>query len=66
VLGSILVNRLPVPPSPIGLTSTLHDMFLVAAAVAAVAVIASVFLRQVPLTRSTVMESAPEAVEAAA
>jgi hypothetical protein len=29
-------------------------------------VIASVFLRQVPLTRSTAMESAPEAVEAAA
>ncbi len=66
VLGSILVNRLPVPPSRIGLAGTLHDMFLVAAAVAAVAVIASVFLRQVPLTRSTVTESAPEAVEAAA
>src|SRR3989454_10926113 len=65
-LGAVLVNRLPAPPSPIGLASTLHDMFLVAAAVAAVAVIASVFLRQVPLTRSTAMQGAPEAVEAAA
>src|SRR5207253_11006984 len=52
VLGSILVNRLPVPPSRIGLAVTLHDMFLVAAGVAAVAVIVSVFLRQVPFMRS--------------
>src|SRR5437660_4793262 len=66
VLGSILVNRLPVPPSRIGLAVTLHDMFLVAAGVAAVAVIVSVFLRQVPLMRSTTRESAPEVVEAAA
>src|SRR2546429_6621920 len=66
VLGSILVNRLPVPPSRIGLAGTLHDMFLVAAGVAAVAVIVSVFLRQVPLMRSTTRESAPEVVEAAA
>ncbi len=66
VLGSILVNRLPVPPSRIGLAVTLHDMFLVAAAVAAVAVIASVFLRQVPLTRSIKTASVPEVIEAAA
>src|SRR3989442_620905 len=51
VLGSILVNRLPMPPSRMGLAVTLHDMFLVAAAGAAVAVIVRVFLRQGPLTR---------------
>src|SRR5882672_5698944 len=66
VLGSILVNRLPVPPSRIGLASTLHDMFLVAAAVACVAVIASVFLRHVPLTRPAVADSEVEEVEVAA
>jgi len=66
VLGSILVNRLPVPPSRMGLAVTLHDMFLVAAAVAAVAVIASVFLRPVPLMRSIKTESVPEVIEAAA
>jgi hypothetical protein len=66
VLGSILVNRLPVPPSRIGLAGTLHDMFLVAAGVAAVAVIVSVFLREVPLMRSTTRESVPDVVEAAA
>jgi len=41
-------------------------MFLVAAAVAAVAVIASVFLRHVPLTRPIKTESVPEVIEAAA
>src|SRR5207237_660335 len=41
-------------------------LVLLAAAVAAVAVIASVFLRHVPLTRPTTRESAPEVVEAAA
>ena len=66
VLGSILVNRLPVAPSPMGLASTLHDMFLVAAAVAAVAVVASMFLRSVPLSRSTPIENLPEAVDVAA
>ena len=66
VLGSILVNRLPVPPSPMGLASTLHDMFLVAAAVAAVAVVASMFLRSVPLSRSTPIQNPPEAVDVAA
>jgi len=66
VLGSILVNRLPVPPSPMGLASTLHDMFLVAAAVAAVAVVASMFLRSVPLSRSTPIQNLAEAVDVAA
>jgi EmrB/QacA subfamily drug resistance transporter len=64
ILGSILTNRLPVPPSRIGLAATLHDLFLVAAAVAAVSVVVSVFLREVPLTRQA--ESLPEGIEAAA
>src|SRR5947209_3881145 len=64
ILGSILVNRLPVPPSRIGLAVTLHDLFVVAAVVAAVAVIASVFLREVPLMQQA--ESVPDAIEAAA
>jgi len=66
ILGSILVNRLPVPPTRIGLASTLHDMFLVAAAVAFVAVIVSVFLRHVPLARPAAAISASEEVEVAA
>ena len=57
---------LPVAPSPMGLASTLHDMFLVAAAVAAVAVVASMFLRSVPLSRSTPIQNLPEAVDVAA
>src|SRR6266851_5568602 len=64
VLGSILVNRLPVPPSRVGLAGTLHDLFVVAAVVAAVAVVASVLLREVPLTQQA--EAVPDAVEAAA
>ena len=64
ILGSILSNRLPVPPSRIGLAGTLHDLFLVAAAVAALSVVACVLMRQVPLARE-VAES-QEVVEAAA
>jgi hypothetical protein len=64
ILGSILTNRLPIPFSRLGLANTLHDLFLVAAAVAAVSVIASLFLREVPLTREA--ESMPAAIEAAA
>jgi EmrB/QacA subfamily drug resistance transporter len=64
ILGSILTNRLPIPYSRLGLANTLHDMFLVAAAVAAVSVIASLFLKEVPLTREA--ESMPAAIEAAA
>jgi len=64
VLGSILVNRLPVPPSRVGLAGTLHDLFVVAAVVAAVAVVASMFLREVPLMQQA--EALPDPVEAAA
>ncbi|HKW71060.1 MAG TPA: MDR family MFS transporter [Candidatus Dormibacteraeota bacterium] len=64
ILGSILSNRLPVPPSRIGLAATLHDLFLVAAAVAAVSVVACLAMRHVPLTRE--LTEAPEVVEAAA
>jgi EmrB/QacA subfamily drug resistance transporter len=64
ILGSILTNRLPIPYSRLGLANTLHDIFLVAAAVAAVSVIASLFLREVPLTREA--DSVPAAIEAAA
>jgi EmrB/QacA subfamily drug resistance transporter len=64
ILGSILTNRLPIPYSRLGLANTLHDLFLVAAAVAAVSVIASLFLREVPLTREA--DSMPAAIEAAA
>jgi hypothetical protein len=64
ILGSILVNRLPVPPSRLGLANTLHDLFVVAAIVATVSVIASLFLREVPLNRQAVVVE--ESVEAAA
>jgi EmrB/QacA subfamily drug resistance transporter len=64
ILGSILVNRLPVTPTRLGLASTLHDLFVAAAVVAAMAVVASVFLREVPLTQPAV--EVPEAIEAAA
>ena len=64
ILGSVLTNRMPVPYSRLGLASTLHDLFLAAAVVAAVSVIASVFLREVPLTREA--EGAPVEIEAAA
>ena len=64
ILGSVLTNRMPVPYSRLGLAGTLHDLFLAAAVVAAVSVIASVFLREVPLTREA--ESVPVEIEAAA
>jgi len=63
-LGSVLTNRMPVPYSRLGLAATLHDLFLAAAVVAAVSVIASVFLREVPLTREAA--SVPVEIEAAA
>ena len=44
--------------------STLHDLFLIAALVATVALIATVFLREVPLTRTA--ERPAEDVEQAA
>ena len=64
ILGSILTNRLPIPYSRLGLASTLRDLFLVAAAVAAVSVIASLFLKEVPLTQEA--QTLPAAIEAAA
>ena len=64
VLGSILANRLPVAPTRIGLAATLHDLFLVAAVVAAVSVIACLALREVPLNRQA--ETLPEDVQVAA
>lgn len=64
VLGSILTNRLPVPLTRIGLANTLHDLFLAAAVVTTVSVIASLALREIPLTRQ--VESLPEGVEVAA
>src|SRR5438105_4288145 len=72
ILGSILTNRLPAAAHSniasqagrLGLASTLHDLFLIAAAVAAVALIATVFLREVPLTRTAA--AVPEDVEIAA
>jgi EmrB/QacA subfamily drug resistance transporter len=64
ILGSILTNRLPIPYSRVGLAGTLHDLFLVAAVVATVSVIASVFLREVPLTREA--QGAPVEIETVA
>jgi len=64
ILGSTLTNRLPIPPTPVGLANTLHDLFLVAAVVATVSVVASLVLREVPLTPQ--VESMPEGIEAAA
>jgi EmrB/QacA subfamily drug resistance transporter len=64
ILGSILVNRLPVPPTRVGLSNTLRDLFVVAAIVATLSVIASLALREVPLTRQ--VEELPEGVEVAA
>jgi predicted MFS family arabinose efflux permease len=51
VLGAILTNHLPIHPTRLNLAGTLHDLFMLAALVAVVSVIVSVFLREVPLTR---------------
>jgi EmrB/QacA subfamily drug resistance transporter len=66
VLGSILASRLPSDaqaPSRLALAGTLHDLFLMAAAVAAVAMIATLFLREVPFARGAVTagEEVPQA-----
>jgi predicted MFS family arabinose efflux permease len=67
VLGAILTNNLPARPSRLDLAATLHDLFLLAAAVAVVSLIVSVFLREVPLTQqSEAPVPAIEGVEAAA
>ena len=52
--------------SRLGLAATLHDLFGIAALVAGVALIASVFLREVPLNRTVVSESPVEDFEEAA
>jgi EmrB/QacA subfamily drug resistance transporter len=67
VLGSILANRLPSEvqaASRLALAGTLHDLFLMAAAVATVALVATLFLREVPFTRQAA-RIAEEAREAA-
>jgi EmrB/QacA subfamily drug resistance transporter len=64
VLGAILTNHLPSRPTRLDLAGTLHDLFLLAALVAIVSVVVSVFLREVPLTRQS--ETRPEEIEIAA
>jgi EmrB/QacA subfamily drug resistance transporter len=60
VLGAFLINRLPNQPSRPELAGGLHDLFLLAALIAVVSVVVSVFLREVPLTQPT--EILPEEV----
>jgi hypothetical protein len=55
---------LPVRPTRLDLAATLHDLFLLAALVAVVSLIVSVFLREVPLTRESEMQV--DAIEVAA
>jgi EmrB/QacA subfamily drug resistance transporter len=64
VLGAILTNRLPSRPTRYDLAGTLHDLFLLAALVAVVSLIVSVFLREVPLTKES--DASMEAIEVAA
>ena len=64
VLGAILTNHLPSQPSRIALAGTLHDLFVLAALVAVVSLIVSVFLREVPLTQQA--RTRPEEIEVAA
>jgi MFS family permease len=64
VLGAILTNNLPSQPSRVALAGTLHDLFLIAALVAVVSLVVSVFLREVPLTQES--QATPESIEVAA
>jgi hypothetical protein len=64
VLGAILTNHLPNRATRLDLAGTLHDLFLLAALVAVVSLVVSVFLREVPLTRQS--ETPMEAIEVAA
>jgi MFS family permease len=64
VLGAMLTNRLPIHPTRLDLAGTLHDLFLLAALVAIVSVIVSLFLREVPLRGQS--ETRPEEIEIAA
>jgi hypothetical protein len=49
--------------SPVALAGTLHDLFLMAAAVAAVALIATVFLREVSFARGAASADVESEVE---
>jgi EmrB/QacA subfamily drug resistance transporter len=53
VLGAILTNHLPARPTRLDLAGTLHDLFLLAALVAVVSLVVSVFLHEVPLTKES-------------
>jgi hypothetical protein len=64
VLGAILTNHLPHQPSRAALAGTLHDLFILAALVAVVSLVVSVFLREVPLTKQS--QTTAEAIEVAA
>jgi EmrB/QacA subfamily drug resistance transporter len=59
VLGAILANGSPgrarAFAAPLQLAATLHGVFLTAAAVAAVALVATLFMREVPLSRKPAM-----------
>src|SRR3984893_13666297 len=61
VLGAILTNHMPSTPSLIALAGTLHGLFVLAALVAVVSLIVSVFLREVPLTQQS--QTRPEEIE---
>ncbi len=63
LLGSVLSNRLP----QVGLAGSLHDVFYIAAGVAAVAMLATLFLREVALGRAAApaATATPEVAEAA-
>ncbi|TMB44115.1 MAG: MFS transporter [Chloroflexi bacterium] len=60
VLGAFLINRLPNQPTRPELAGGLHDLFLLAALIAVVSVVVSVFLREVPLAQPT--EISPDEV----
>src|ERR1700720_421589 len=64
VLGAILTNHLSNRPTRVALAGTLHDLFLLAALVAVVSLVVSVFLHEVPLTKEP--ETSLEAIEVAA
>jgi MFS family permease len=65
VLGAFLVNRLPNVPTRVDLAGGLHDLFLLAALVAVVSVVVSVFLREVPLSQQAQPAWSEEAETAA-
>src|SRR5712691_5000514 len=64
VLGAVLTNHLSNQHTRLALAGTLHELFLLAALVAVVSLIVSVFLREVPLAKQS--QATPEAIEVAA